>query len=287
MSSSDIGMAKYVQERFPISQGMLHALKTYVRQCYWEEAKPSVFIVPLDGGVQVEVPPNPFTPDVISAAQAVADVFEMLAMQLHITLEEAIDRVKLVFEYQQRGELQTADHCTSISNAGVAIYEVSGLDLDDPDDKPHLDALLLLDPLEAVQIAWHILSHQGRLMAMHKAQIAEFEKLSQELLTELLKEKGRDTFSSLSWDVAVQHAYTSLFVRDGTEIQAWRRKSFKEGRFAHDLKEHLFLRYFSTHYKAQILPKVKEAEQEEKREEETDQYDDRAVLHNVERFRYE
>lgn len=269
MFDTDIGMAKYIQERFPISQGMLHALKTYLRKSGWQEAKPPVFLASLDGGIRVDVPRDPFTPDVVSAAQAVADVFEMLAMQLHITLEEAMDRVKQVFEYQQRGEFQTAGHCTSVSDAGVVIYDASRVDLDDPDDIPGLNNMLLFDPLEAVQIALHILSHQGRLMAMHEVLEAEFEKLSQELLAELRKEKGRDAFSSLMWDVDVQHAYTSLFVRDGTEIQAWRRKAFKEGRFAHDLKEHLFLCYFSTHYKVQFF-----------------QYDDRTAPHDVDQFRY-
>ena len=282
MSDTDIGMAKYVQERFPISWGMLHALKTYLLQCHWKEVKPTVFLAPLDGGIQVDVPQDPFTPDVMSAAQAVADAFEMLAMQLHITLEEAIDRVKRLFESQQRGEFQTAGHCTSVSDAAVVVYDASRVDLDDPDDLPGFSDMLLFDPLEAVQIAQHILSHQERLLAMHKSQIAEFEQLSQELLAELLKEKGRAAFSKLLWDVDVQRAYTSLFVRDGTEIQAWRRKAFKEGRFAHDLKEQLFLRHFNRCYKAQIFPKVEKAEQEE-----ADQDDDCAALRDVDRFSYE
>jgi hypothetical protein len=287
MSSTDIGMAKYVQARFPISMGMLYALKTYLRKSGWQEAESSVFLAPLDGGIRVDVPRDPFTPDVISAAQAVADVFEMLAVQLHITLEEAIDRVKHVFEDQQRGEFQTAGHCTLVSDAGVVIYDASRVDLDDPDDIPGFSDMLLLDPLEAVQIAQHILSHQRRLMPMHEVLEAEFEKLSQELLAELLKEKGHAAFSSLKWNGDVQHAYISLFIRDGTEIQAWRREAFKEGRFAHDLKEQLFLRYFNWRYKAQILPKVEEAEQEDSDEEEADQDDDPTVSHNVERFRYE
>jgi len=124
-------------------------------------------------------------------------------------------------------------------------------------------------------------------MPMHEVLEAEFEKLSQELLAELLKEKGHAAFSSLKWNGDVQHAYISLFIRDGTEIQAWRREAFKEGRFAHDLKEQLFLRYFNWRYKAQFLPKVEEAEQEDSDEEEADQDDDPTVSHNVERFRYE
>src|SRR5579875_1133899 len=208
MSNTDIGIAKYVQERFPISMGMLYALKTYLRKSGWQEAESSVFLAPLDGGIRVDVPRDPFTPDVISAAQAVADVFEMLAMQLHITLEEAVDSVKRVFEHQQRGEFQTAGHCTSVSDAGVVIYDASHVGLDDPDHIPGLKDMLLFDPLEAVQIALHILSHRGRLVAMHEAQIAEFEKLSQELLAELLKEKDRNAFSELIWDVVVQRAYT-------------------------------------------------------------------------------
>ncbi len=287
MSNTDIGIAKYVQERFPISMGMLYALKTYLRKLGWQEAEASVFLAPLDSGIRVVVPRDPFTPDVISAAQAVADVFEMLAMRLHITLEEAIDCVKHVFEEQQRGEFQTAGHCTSVSDAGVVIYDASRVDLDDPDDLPGSSDMLLLDPLEAVQIAQHILSHQRRLLPMHEAQIAEFEKLSQELLAELLKEKGHAAFSSLKWNGDVQHAYISLFIRDGTEIQTWRRQAFKEGRFAHDLKEELFLRYFNRRYKAQFLPKIEKAEQEGDNEEEADQDDDSAAPRKVERFRYE
>ncbi len=270
MSSADIGMAKYVQERFPISQGMLHALKTYLRQCSWQEAEPPVFIAPLDGGVQVDVPRDPTSPDVISAAQAVAEIFELLAMQLHITLDEAIDRAKQIFDDQQRGAFQTEGHGTVVSDDGVVVYETGGLDPDDPDAVPGLDEMLLLDPLEAVQIAQRILTHQGRLVAMHKRLKATFEELSEELLAQLLKGKDRDAFSRLLWDGDVQHAYTSLFVRDGTKIQAWRRASFKGGRFSHDLQEQLFLRYFNRRYKAQLLPQVEKAGQEANDDEEVD-----------------
>ncbi|HEU5378538.1 MAG TPA: hypothetical protein VFV38_24210 [Ktedonobacteraceae bacterium] len=286
MSHADIGMAKYIQERFPISGGMLHALKTYVHRCDWQEVKPPVYLAPLDGGVEVVIPRNPFEPDVISAAQAVADAFEMLALQLNITLEEAIDRVKLVFVEEQKGELQAANHCAAVSQAGVVIYDFRDLDLSDPDDQPGDEGTVLLDPLEAVQIAEHILSQRAMLVALHMALEAEFEMLAPELTEELRKQTTPQGFSSLMWEVAVAHAYTTLYVRDGTKIKAWRQAAYK-GRFILELKERLFIRYFNTHYKAQFLPPATPDEKVEEDEAETDEYDDRMAPRVVDRIRYE
>ena len=169
--------------------------------------------------------------------------------------------------------LETASHRCYIGKAGVTLYSTEQLEEEDQD--PAADQLVLLSPGEALQLAEYILAHWAELETREKALEAQFEQVSQSLLSlfterwkrELFEERRRRssyTPGFLDFDQALSDAYRQLVLDESGEVRRWYKATFTD-RFSHEQQEALFWRYFNSRYREGLLEQFfpEDAEEEE------------------------
>jgi hypothetical protein len=171
--------------------------------------------------------------------------------------------------------LATASHRCFVGSAGVTLYSTEQLEEDDQD--PAADQLMLLSPGEALQLAEYILAHRAELESRERALEAQFEQVSQALLSLFTERWRRELFEErrqrasytpgfLDFDQALADAYRQLVLDESGEVRQWYKATFTD-RFSHEQQEALFWRYFNRRYREglleQFFPEDEEGEEEE------------------------
>ncbi len=152
--------------------------------------------------------------------------------------------------------LATASHRLSIGKAGVTIINTDKLD--DPEEADPRGDLLLLSPVEAVQMAREILAHAGELEAREPELEEQYEQVSQVLLRmffEQWKQPSKRTwFNPLNLDRQLHDAYNRLVANQGGQVEQWYHSTFAD-KFSHEQHRALFWRYFDRKYRDDLIEK--------------------------------
>ncbi len=159
---------------------------------------------------------------------------------------------------QGRVYLATASHRLYIGKAGVTIINTDKLD--DPEDADPRGDLLLLSPVEAVQMAREILARASELEAREPELEEQYEQVSQVLLRmffEQWKQPGKSTgtwFNPLDFDKQLHDAYNRLVANQGGQVEQWYNSTFTD-KFSHEQHRALFWRYFGRKYRDDLIEK--------------------------------
>lgn len=170
--------------------------------------------------------------------------------------------------HQAFPHLATASHRCYIGSAGATLYATDQLE---EDQDPTKDQLLLLSPGEALQVAEYIQAHRAELEARDAELEAQFEQVSQALLSlfaewwrrKLFEERRRHinyTPDFLNFDQALGDAYRQLVLDESGPVRHWYKATFTD-RFSHEQQETLFWRYFNSRYHEGLLEQYLESEE--------------------------
>jgi hypothetical protein len=153
--------------------------------------------------------------------------------------------------------LPTASHRLYIGKAGVTIINTDKLD--DPEDPDPRGDLLLLSPVEAVQMAREILAHASELEAREPELEEQYEQVSQVLLRMFFERWKPDKhtgtwFNSLDFDKQLHDAYNRLVANQGGLVEQWYHSTLTD-KFSYEQHQALFWRYFHRKYRDDLIEK--------------------------------
>lgn len=168
---------------------------------------------------------------------------------------------------EQLSHLATTSHRCYVGAGGVTIYNTDRLEEeeDNPVDGQFPDGgLLLLAPEEAVQIAEYVLKHREELKADEAELTAQFEQVSQALLSLFAERWKRNlatlrrrspayTPSMVEFEQELRHAYRELVFDQTGAVRQWYEAIGRADRFSLHQVEALFWRYFNHYHRERLL----------------------------------
>jgi len=163
---------------------------------------------------------------------------------------------------KRTSQLDTVNHRCFIGKGGVTLYSTDGLDLEEGQE-PQKDHLLLLSPVEAIQIAEQVLAHRAQLDAQQPELDAQFERVSQTLVAffpelwkrychEKKRHGGGDHSSFLDFELVVTDAYNRLIFDESGMVGQWYATIWTDT-YSHEQLKALFWRHFNRYHREQLL----------------------------------